>query len=95
MWDSIKPFQDFAYYHPAQHGSCSIKAILPALNGNSYKELAIGDGGTASREWMRVTFEDCPVDEKNALREHLLRYCKLDTQAMVDIVRILREACSE
>jgi len=29
MIDLLKPFRDFSYYHPGQHGSASIKKVLP------------------------------------------------------------------
>ena len=29
--DLITPFRSFSYYHPEQHGSCSLKAVLPEL----------------------------------------------------------------
>ncbi len=40
--------------HPDQHGSASIKAILPMLTGRTYANLAIQEGDTASREFVRV-----------------------------------------
>ncbi len=52
--DLIDPFRNFWYYDPKQHGSCSIKKVLPALIGKDYSSLVIQEGGTAQREWMRV-----------------------------------------
>ena len=37
--DLSDPFKFFYYYHPAQKGSASLKAVLPALTGLNYKEL--------------------------------------------------------
>lgn len=88
--DLLLPFRAFAYYHPAQRGSASIKAVLPALCGEGYDELEIGDGGTASREFVRVTFQDVPAQERQRVRLHLERYCALDTRAMILIVNMLR-----
>jgi len=47
-------FRNSAIYYPAQHGSASIKAVLPAVVGKSYNDLAIHDGGQASDEFLRV-----------------------------------------
>ena len=47
--DLLLPFRGFRYYHPQQHGSASMKAVLPALTGSGYEDLAIQEGGTASR----------------------------------------------
>lgn len=86
--DLLKPFQAFAYYHPSQNGSCSIKNVLPAMIGKSYDDLEIGDGGTASAEYYRITFTENNSDKKK-VRNDLEKYCKRDTMGMVDIVNHL------
>jgi len=86
--DLLKPFRDFAYYHPNQDGSCSLKAVLPVLTGKSYDDMEIGDGGTASAEFCRVTFTEDNKD-KEKVRKLLEEYCGLDTMGMVDIVNQL------
>jgi hypothetical protein len=48
--DLLEPFRSFHYHHPAQGGSASMKAVLPALTGQGYEHLAIQEGDTASRE---------------------------------------------
>ena len=70
-------------------GSTSIKDVLPVLCPDlSYKDMAIGSGGTAMAAWLSMTKEVDP--EKKALkRDQLLQYCKLDTFAMVEIYRFL------
>jgi hypothetical protein len=88
--DLLEPFQTFAYYHPAQHGSASIKAVLPALTGNGYHGLEVQDGGTASREFLRVTWGDVAEDERQRVRQSLEAYRGLDTSGMVSIVSALR-----
>ena len=87
--DLLAPFRSFHYYHPRQHGSASIKAVLPALTGKSYADLAIAEGGTASREFLRMTFTDVTDDERRRVRRALEEYCGLDTQGMLDVVRAL------
>jgi len=84
--DLMTPFQSFQYYHPAQHGSASIKAVLPALTGKGYEDMEIAEGGTASREFMRVTYGDVSEDERAGVRKALIEYCGRDTEAMVELV---------
>ena len=52
MVDLLDPFKAFDYYHPDQHGSASIKAVLPALTGRSYL-AALGDEQRAALERLR------------------------------------------
>ena len=86
--DLLKPFSNFAYYHSKQNGSCSLKKVLPVLTGKSYDDMEIGDGGTASSEYCRVTFTEDNQD-KEKVRKLLEEYCGLDTIAMVDIINKL------
>ncbi|MGA2624709.1 MAG: DUF2779 domain-containing protein [Bacteroidota bacterium] len=89
--DLLKPFETFAYYHPGQHGTASIKAVLPALTGKGYENLDIAEGETASNEYLRVTFgTDIDPEDKQKVFKQLEVYCKLDTQAMVDVLGELR-----
>jgi hypothetical protein len=88
--DLLAPFRAFAYYHPSQKGSASIKAVLPALTGKSYKDLPIADGGTASLEYLRVTFGECDAKERERVRRDLATYCALDTEGMADIIAALK-----
>ncbi len=92
LQDLLIPFREFAYYHPAQHGSCSIKKVLPALTGVSYEGLEIKEGSIASQEYLRMTFGDVSIQEKERIRKALLTYCGQDTQAMVDVLRALLKA---
>lgn len=90
--DLKDPFSSFSYYHPDQRGSASLKRVLPVLVPElSYDELEIGEGGTASSEYMRITFGDVPEEERQKVRTALLDYCRLDTLAMVRIVAKLKQ----
>jgi hypothetical protein len=93
--DLLTPFRDFAHYHPDQHGSCSIKAVLPALCGTTYDDLEIGKGDEASREYVRVTYGTVPAKERERIRKALLTYCKQDTQAMIDVLQTLEKGSGE
>jgi Domain of unknown function(DUF2779)/Domain of unknown function DUF83 len=89
--DLLQPFRGFRYYHPQQNGTASIKAVLPALTGISYEDLNIKEGGTASQEFLRITFTDVPPGERRRIRRDLLDYCALDTRAMIEIVNRLQQ----
>lgn len=89
MQDLMIPFQKKHYYTPEMKGSYSIKAVLPALVPDlSYNSLEISDGGTASRAFESLYYEN---DEQriNEIRNQLLKYCEMDTLAMVRIFEIM------
>jgi Domain of unknown function(DUF2779) len=88
--DLLLPFRGFRYYHPAQCGSASMKAVLPTLTGRGYEGLEIQEGGTASLEFLRVTHGDVPDEERQRVRQQLEQYCGLDTEGMIWIVDALR-----
>ena len=93
--DLMVPFQQQQYYCKAMQGSYSIKYVLPALcPGDSeldYQALdGVHNGGEAS-----ATFADLPnhtPEEISVMRNNLLKYCCLDTLAMVKVLEKLREA---
>jgi hypothetical protein len=89
MKDLMPIFQQRQYYVPGMKGSYSIKQVLPALvPGLSYDNMPIGDGGSASMAFTSLYTE--PDPEKIRLtRENLLEYCKLDTMAMVEILKVM------
>jgi hypothetical protein len=89
--DLMQPFRKFAYYHPDQKGSASLKSVLPALTGNGYDQLEIADGGTASLEYLRVTYQDVGDAERARVRKLLEDYCTLDTLGMVRVVEALQQ----
>lgn len=88
--DLIVPFRSFWYYHPAQGGSASLKAVLPAVTGKGYDGLGIANGEDASFEYYRVTYSDVPEEERRRVRQDLLTYCGQDTEGMIWIVNALR-----
>ena len=94
--DLLVPFKNFDVYYPCQHGTASLKAVLPALTGKTYKNLAIHDGGQASGEFMRVTFGKVSAADRQQVLQNLEEYCGQDTLAMLDILqrleRLQREA---
>lgn len=78
------------FYHPAQHGSWSIKKVLPALVPElSYDNLeGVKDGGMAMDAFAEAIHPATKIGRKNIIQEQLLAYCKQDTLAMVKIWKI-------
>ena len=93
--DLLQPFQSFSYYHPAQHGSASIKKVLPAVTGKGYSDLAIAEGEAASSAFMTVTFGEATEQERLQVRSDLEKYCGLDTEGMIWIVDELKKLSGE
>lgn len=95
MRDLLVPFQKGWYYSRAMGGSSSIKAVLPALFPNDpeldYHTLeGVHNGAEAMNAFAALA--SMPPEEAERTREQLLRYCELDTYAMVKIWQRLREA---
>ena len=68
-----------------------IKQVLPALVPKLYyKQLNINEGGTASTTFAAMANGTFDRDFEQT-RKDLLEYCKMDTYAMVEILRILRD----
>ena len=92
--DLMIPFQKGYYYTKDMHGSYSIKYVLPALFPNeeslNYKNLdLIHNGSEAMSSFQELINKS--KEEQSYIRERLLRYCELDTYAMVKIYEKLKE----
>lgn len=81
------------YVTPVMQGSYSIKYVLPALVPEmelAYKKLeGIQNGGDAMNQLLHLHVKS--LEEQNVIREQLLKYCKLDTLAMVRVLGKLKE----
>jgi len=88
LWD-LHPVVKENYYHPDMLGSWSIKAVLPCMAPHmSYAELeGINEGMAASDGFLEAINPGTDLVRKAELEEQLRRYCKFDTEAMVEIVR--------
>jgi len=92
--DLLDPFQSGYYYVPAMGGSFSIKSVLPALFPNdpslNYHNLTSGvqNGNDAMSIFPKI--KDMGPTDAQATREALLRYCELDTWAMVKVLEKLK-----
>ena len=94
--DLIDPFHDGYYYNKAIGNSFSIKSVLPAMFPNDpdldYHNLeGVHNGGEAMTLFPKI--KDLPLDEQELARHNLLKYCELDTYAMVKIFLKLIELC--
>jgi hypothetical protein len=70
-------------------GSWSIKAVMPTINPEmDYAKLdGIKEGTGASDGFIEAIQRDVSPERKAELDEQLRRYCRFDTEAMVEIVR--------
>jgi hypothetical protein len=79
------------YYNQKQKGSTSIKAILPIFAPKiSYDALSQVKNGTDAMEAYLNLINKKQENEKEAI-ENMLKYCRLDTYAMVEILRNARK----
>jgi hypothetical protein len=60
--------------------------------GQDPDDLAICEGGAAATAYARLQFESLEPDSRKHLEQALLRYCELDTLAMVMVVQGWQEA---
>jgi len=88
--DLLVPFRNFVIYHPGQHGSCSLKSVLPALTGQRYDHLQVQNGEMAGWTYRKM-LESEDEEESDGLRDDLKKYCRLDTFGMVMLLRKLKE----
>ncbi len=93
--DIAHPFQSRYYYDPKFNGRYSLKVLLPVLFPENselhYENLSlVKHGGDAAEIYGSLYMED---DEKfkQDVKEALLKYCHLDTLAMVMIYKKLKE----
>lgn len=80
-------------YHPEFGGTFSLKRVLPALVPElSYDGLTVAEGETAQVQLARLILapEEMSDGERREIRAALLRYCELDTRAMVALEGRLR-----
>lgn len=92
--DLMIPFSERMYYCKEMQGSYSIKYVLPALFPNEpkldYHNLPlIHNGGEAMDIFPKI--KDMPKEEQEKVRYGLLKYCELDTYAMVKVWEKLKE----
>lgn len=91
------PFQKKWYYTNEMKGKYSIKVVLPALFPDEpdldYSLLDIQNGMMAMDLYASLHHKN--PDEIALIRQALLKYCHLDTLAMVRIYEKLKDLCKE
>ncbi len=96
MCDLMLPFKNHHYYTGNMQGSYSIKYVLPALFPSDpsldYHSLnLIHNGSEAMTSYANIA--SLSPEEQQVIRDSLLKYCELDTYAMVKIWQKLKEVC--
>ena len=95
--DLLVPFQSGYYYKKEMGGSFSIKSVLPAIFPNDpsldYHNLEeVHNGSEAMTIFPKI--QDMSQEKQARARHNLLKYCELDTYAMVkvweELVRVSR-----
>ena len=86
-WIDISP--DGAVTAPYARLKQYAKDMLP----ENVEETAsiIAEGGAAATAYARLQFEDMGAEMRQRIKSALLRYCELDTLAMVMVVQAWRE----
>jgi len=81
----LRPIAKQHYYHPAQEGSWSLKSVLPAVapDLDHAKLDGVKNGGMAIEAYREAIHPATGPERRDAIRNELLAYCKLDTFALV------------
>lgn len=96
--DLLDPFRQGYYYRKEIGGSFSIKSVLPAMfpddpSLNYHNLEGVHNGGEAMSIYPKI--KDMTPKEQKIARHNLLKYCELDTFAMVkiwqELVKITKE----
>ncbi len=91
--DLLDPFQKGYYYNRDMGGSFSIKSVLPALYPDdpalNYHNLEGVHNGSEAME-LFPKLKDMPADERAEAERNLLKYCELDTFALVKVFEELK-----
>ena len=89
----LLPIVRESVYHPAFHGSYSLKRVVPALvPGSGYGHLEVADGADASAAYTELVSPRTRPERRAALAVSLRAYCRRDTLAEAELVAALRPA---
>ena len=79
------------YVHPGFNGSTSIKKVLPMLCPHlHYDNQTVHDGAGAMEAWITMV-ETRDEAVRQRLASELRAYCKLDSLAMVEILKKIQQ----
>ena len=73
------------YYHPDQHGSWSIKSVLPTIAPElDYAKLdGVQHGQEAQEKYLEAIHPETTLERRAEILAQLRAYCGLDSYAMV------------
>lgn len=96
MYDLMDIFKNQWYADPKFKGSFSIKKVLPVLVPElSYEGMSIAEGATAMASWNEIVYgESVEYNKKLDTKNNLLKYCELDTLAMIKIFEAIQKVLS-
>ncbi len=79
-------FSKQMYVDPKFKGSWSIKNVLPVVCPDlTYHDLEVSNGTEAMDTWEEIVYGNKSEKEKEDMKGNLLKYCELDTYAMIRI----------
>ena len=94
-------FQDWVWWQPGANGPVNPYDLLPPVFSDipqellqdldSDEDMQLAEGGAATTAWARTQFEETDTLEVDRIRAALLRYCELDTLAMVMVYEAWRD----
>lgn len=95
MVDLAFPFQAGLFYDTRMRGYYSLKTLLPLFDENlTYQDLDIHQGMDAVVQWRNLDQNNDQSDHQ-AIRDHLLQYCGLDTYSMIIVMNGLKKKLAE
>ena len=78
-------------YHNPALPNYSLKSVVPVLvPGWGYSDLEIQEGSAASAFYAGIITGNITGEERTKIREALLAYCRMDTEALVRVLTALR-----
>lgn len=88
----LQPIAKSHHYHPNQKGSWSIKELLPTIDPElDYSKLeGVQHGQMAIDAYIEAIGSSTSAERKTEIQTQLLKYCELDTLAMVRIWEAFR-----
>ena len=89
----LLPVVRASYYHRDMLGSFSMKAVLPTISSQqSYADLdGVADGRAAQHAYCEAIAPETTDERREELQNELLRYCGLDSEGMIRILRHLTQ----
>lgn len=90
LFDLLQPIRTH-YFHRDLQGSYSIKNVLPTVVPElNYAELVdVQDGMMAQQAYLEIINENTTLKRRQSLTDSLLKYCEMDTFAMVKLIQNL------